>query len=342
MSKTITRSYNLEIRPNYGKLEDIKYSMSRYMLFLSHFCNKLYFNRFTKSYSTAGMGTFANQAHHRARGIIAGVLSSKDKTNSPELKFSTVPGTIRKSKSKSFDYWVNITSQWKNKVIIPVRSHRKLNEKLKNGYELSEYCEVKMLKSGKWVVSVFVSKEMDIPKISNSIIGVDVGIQHGVARSDGYLSKSLWPVIMKERLSQAERQRQGHKSKKNKTILKQLLNIEVTRVLRRSKDMGLSLAVEHPKVLSNLRIDRWARSYFANRVTERAIEFGVHTVWVNPAYTSITCSSCNHTDKKSRVNRALFRCSSCNNEFHADINAARNIALKGLVRCEISQKISHR
>ena len=55
---------------------------------------------------------------------------------------------------------------------------------------------------------------------------------------------------------------------------------------------------------------------------------------VSPAYTSITCSNCKTIDRKSRVNQSKFICSSCKSEFHADLNAARNIALKGQERVD--------
>ena len=85
-------------------------------------------------------------------------------------------------------------------------------------------------------------------------------------------------------------------------------------------------------LLANLKLrklNRWARSYFANRIIIRAQEEGIHVILVNPAYTSITCSNCNHTDKQSRVNRDTFKCVKCGYILHADINASINIALKG-------------
>lgn len=46
---------------------------------------------------------------------------------------------------------------------------------------------------------------------------------------------------------------------------------------------------------------------------------------VSPAYTSQTCSTCGHIDKRSRESQASFVCTSCGYEAHADTNAALNI-----------------
>lgn len=46
--------------------------------------------------------------------------------------------------------------------------------------------------------------------------------------------------------------------------------------------------------------------------------------------TSRTCSRCHTVDAVSRVTRSLFRCTSCGHEDHADINASKEIRLRGL------------
>jgi hypothetical protein len=328
-TKTITRAYQLQILPNFQKLEDVRYSASRYRLYLQHFVTQLYFKPHVRFFSTKGMGTLANQAQKQAMGIVRGVRATGEKSNCPEVEFDSCPATISPSKDSTFDYWLTVTSQWGNKVRIPARSHRRLNDKLRNGWTLSDHSEVVQIKNGKWCARVFVTKEVDVPQPKRHALGVDVGITQGVTRSDGYLGRNLKSIMRQERDAQRERQRQKHPKKPSKTLLKQQLDIEVARSLARCRARGWNLVVEHPKVLSNLRIDRWARSYFARRATERAQEEGVYVAWVNPAYTSITCSVCGVIDKQSRVNRASFRCTSCNSELHADFNAAVNIARKG-------------
>ena len=335
-----TRTYKLKVYPNYHKLEDIRYTSSRYKLYLQIFLTQLYYFSWIKFYSTKGMGGLANQAQAQARGIVRGereACKSREnhKSSCPEVKVELCPGLLRKAKYGVFDYWIAVNSQWKNKVLVPAKSHSKLNDKLRQGWKLSSRCDLVKEKNNKWYCRVFVTKKFEKPSTVSQSLGVDVGIRHGVCRSDNYIGKNLYPILQEEKDSQRERQRQLHPKKPFKTKFKQQLDVEVNRALARCKANSQNLVVEHPKVLSNLKHDRWARSYFARQASIRAIEYGVFVQWVNPAYTSITCSYCGTIDKQSRVNRALFKCSSCNHEFHADINAARNIARKGQERIQI-------
>ncbi|WP_017583129.1 RNA-guided endonuclease InsQ/TnpB family protein [Nocardiopsis valliformis] len=52
---------------------------------------------------------------------------------------------------------------------------------------------------------------------------------------------------------------------------------------------------------------------------------GTTIVKVNPAFTSQTCHECDHTDSASRESQARFRCTKCQHECHADVNAAKNV-----------------
>ena len=72
----------------------------------------------------------------------------------------------------------------------------------------------------------------------------------------------------------------------------------------------------------------WAFAQLGWFVAYKAARAGVAVVYVNPAYTSQRCSACGHIDKKNRPDQATFQCTSCGFAEHADVNAARNIAVK--------------
>ena len=48
---------------------------------------------------------------------------------------------------------------------------------------------------------------------------------------------------------------------------------------------------------------------------------------INPAYTSQTCGACGHRAAENRKSQAVFHCRACGHRDHADVNAARNIAV---------------
>lgn len=57
---------------------------------------------------------------------------------------------------------------------------------------------------------------------------------------------------------------------------------------------------------------------------------GTTVVKVRAAFTSQRCSACGHVDPKSRESQAVFRCTHCSHNEHADVNAAKNILAAGL------------
>jgi len=64
----ITRSYQLQVDPNFHKLEELRYSASRYKLFLQNFVNLFFYKPWYKG-GTEGMGSLANIAQREAKGI---------------------------------------------------------------------------------------------------------------------------------------------------------------------------------------------------------------------------------------------------------------------------------
>ena len=71
------------------------------------------------------------------------------------------------------------------------------------------------------------------------------------------------------------------------------------------------------------RLHRWAFRQLQDFVAYKANGAGLRVVYVNPAYTSQTCSVCGEIGKRERHR---FSCPTCGTRLHADGNAARNIA----------------
>lgn len=71
----------------------------------------------------------------------------------------------------------------------------------------------------------------------------------------------------------------------------------------------------------------WAFRELQSFVEYKAKEKGLQIIFVNPAYTSQTCSRCGHIEKSNRKGRN-FVCKACAFELNADLNASRNIEHK--------------
>lgn len=68
----------------------------------------------------------------------------------------------------------------------------------------------------------------------------------------------------------------------------------------------------------------WAFRQLQTFIEYKAKQAGVLVEYINPEYTSQTCSRCNHISKNNRKG-LKFRCRACGFEMNADLNAARNI-----------------
>jgi len=334
----VTRTTKLVLCLHPGKTEGLRYTYARHLLFTQHFITQLYFNRHLKYFTTKGMGELANRAQRKAQGILKAHFESAKatgaKSNVPQINQIGCPAKIEKSKKSSFDYWISVENSFERagRILVPVKSHKRLNHWISQGYELNGTAELHKDKNGKLYVIVFVQKEIEKATPKEKTLGVDVGVTHSVSRSDGYLGLGCRKLLEQARDRNAERSRQGHFSKSVKTSMRQRLDVEAKRAVRVAQSLGLNLAFEDPKLLANLkprgRIAGWARSYFGNRASILAQECGVFVVSVFPPKTSQTCARCLHCDSKSRV-KSVFKCTACGNRTHADINAGRVIALKG-------------
>lgn len=70
------------------------------------------------------------------------------------------------------------------------------------------------------------------------------------------------------------------------------------------------------------RLHRWAFRQLQDFVAYKAQGVGLSVVYINPAYTSQTCSVCGEIGKRAKNS---FACQ-CGTRLHADVNASRNIA----------------
>ncbi|MGL5347845.1 MAG: RNA-guided endonuclease TnpB family protein [Peptostreptococcaceae bacterium] len=74
----------------------------------------------------------------------------------------------------------------------------------------------------------------------------------------------------------------------------------------------------------------WGYYELQNMIKYKSEREGITVKYINPAYTSQTCSRCGNVDKENRPKeqkgQAYFKCTKCEFELNADHNAAINIA----------------
>ncbi len=78
----------------------------------------------------------------------------------------------------------------------------------------------------------------------------------------------------------------------------------------------------------NHKLGSWSSFQLQQFIEYKADDGNKSVIYVNPKYTSQTCSKCGYRDKNNR-HGSVFRCKQCNFELHSDLNASRNIEVLG-------------
>jgi IS605 OrfB family transposase len=207
-----------------------------------------------------------------------------------------------------------------------------------------------VLRDGKW----FLYATCDIPDVAvkqpDGFLGVDLGIANIATTSDGtrHCGKGLNRVRHRNQRLRAKLQAKGTKSAKR--LLKKRRRKEARfaadanhtiakRIVTEAERTGCGIALEDlGGIRDRVRLRRpqrvtlhsWAFAQLGQFVAYKAARAGVAVVHVDPAYTSQECSDCHHIARKNRPNQSTFLCRSCGFAEHADRNAARNIAARGV------------
>ena len=323
----VIRCYTLRLYGNPGKISIVLALMLEYRAWLWDYVVRYYMKGEDATESTKGRGSIANQAFKRARDLLKAGRNSSIVTgtwfNCPKRLPLLCDGALEENKASSFDYWVKVP----NGPRLPAQTHRALKNALRRGGKLRPTCEVRQGRRT-LLARVFVEFEKPVPMPSREYLGVDVGVNAGVVCSDGYIAKSLRPVLDRTTRKRAEQQRQGHRKSSARSACKQFLDREAKRLVTLAKHGNKIVVLESSKTLGNLTpsgsIGSWARQHVGCRVRDLAEVDGVTVVEVWPGYTSTTCEVCGYADKKNRRG-VEFCCLSCGHVAHADGLASRNL-----------------
>ena len=202
-------------------------------------------------------------------------------------------------------------------------------------------------KNGEFYLMIVVDIPEEPPNSSFSdVLGIDLGIVNLATTNDGvkYSGEKCTKVRKLYERVRAELQKKNTWSAKRK--LKKISGRErrfkrdvnhciSKQIVLTAKGTNRAIALEDLKGIRNggtvnkavrKLIGKWAFYELAQFIQYKAKLYGVPVFFVNPRYTSQTCSNCGYVSKNNRKSQSLFICEKCGFSENADINASFNIA----------------
>lgn len=205
-------------------------------------------------------------------------------------------------------------------------------------------------RDGMWFLYVCLDVTEPDPYQPTGFLGVDLGIANIAVDSDGtrYTGAHLNSYRRRQQRLRQRLQAKGTQSarrllarrRKKETRHAANINHQIAKtIVAEAARTGRGVAVED---LTGIRdrvrlrkpqrvtLSSWAFHQLGAFLAYKARRAGVPLVAVDPRYTSQTCAECGHRDKRNRPGQETFHCGSCGVVAHADHNAARNIATRGV------------
>jgi len=193
-----------------------------------------------------------------------------------------------------------------------------------------------------WYINITLSTPVETPKPrqGGKVVGIDLGIANIATTSTGmrFSGRRAMHIRRRFRAKRAALQTKGTKSAKR--TLRRLsgrehrwmanLNHVISRRIVNSLQAGDVIVIEElthirerAKQRTTQRADfhSWAFREFQSFIEYKALERGIVVEYVDPHYTSQTCSRCGSQGSRSAHR---FSCS-CGLKAHADANAANNL-----------------
>lgn len=204
-----------------------------------------------------------------------------------------------------------------------------------------------VFRQGKWFFNLVVESGEAEPVASGPVMGVDVGENNLAAHSLGKVFGGERLRDERDRYLALRRRLQSNGSQSAKQKLRQVSGKEARRVkhLNHQTSKAIVQAAIQAGVakitmedLTHIRarikagkrvrsrLHRWAWRQLQRFVEYKAKAAGIAVEYVDPAYTSQTCSCCGALGKRSKHR---FECPHCGLRAHSDLNASRNLARIG-------------
>jgi putative transposase len=194
-------------------------------------------------------------------------------------------------------------------------------------------------RDGRYFLNTILEKEFLLSnKNRKTIIGIDIGINY-IAVCSALLKDRTFtnPIFFKggEWKHICDRKRKTTRAKEYKRLTRrqhEILHTISKKIIEYAKQFPEPLIVleklGHFKNNSwnkywNFLLSNWARKKLQQMIEYKALWEGIPIVYVNPAYTSLTCHYCGSRGKREGL---TFKCSKCGRQYNADANASMNLA----------------
>lgn len=128
----------------------------------------------------------------------------------------------------------------------------------------------------------------------------------------------------KKKLQALDRLRE--KEKNFATTYNHMISKNVVEFAKNNKCEYIHLEKLEKDGFPNTILRNWSYYQLQQYIEYKVEREGIKVRYVDPAYTSQTCSRCNHVNKENRQTQEKFKCTKCGFELNADHNAAINIA----------------
>ncbi len=204
---------------------------------------------------------------------------------------------------------------------------------------------------GLWYLHLTQHKPAPTPAAPGGYVGVDLGIVNLATTDDGQTFSGARVTAVRQRRFAHRRRLQQRHTRRSRAHLRTLARKEArfqrdvnhciskALVAKASRDCK-ALALEdltgiraRVTVRHEQRREResWAFYQLRAYISYKSKAAGIPVVLVDPRNTSRTCFACGHCAKGNRRSQSHFCCLSCGHVAVADVNAARNIALRAAV-----------
>ena len=202
-------------------------------------------------------------------------------------------------------------------------------------------------RKGQWFFNLIVELGDAEPVAFGSVMGLDVGENNLAASSTGKVWGGEGLRHRRDNYLALRRRLQSNGSQSARKLLRKISGKEMRRVRQVNHETSKAVvaeAVEHGvgsiamEELTHIRdrikagrrmrgrLHRWAFRQLQSFVEYKAHAAGIAVVYVDPAYSSRTCSYCGGPGRRAKHR---FVCDQCGLRAHADLNASRNLARIG-------------